>query len=87
MKSLILLLTTTASMLTGWSQTETTVWNSKTYYVYPYQQEVEYNNRLFRQGIKHEEKLHRDSLNREVISSEIIEIETLVPFDKNLKKS
>lgn len=75
MKYLILLLTTTTAILSGWSQTETTVWNGKTYYVYPHQVEIPENEYLFMEFAEYHEVLQRDEKNRKVVGKTVEKIE------------
>src|SRR3989338_2744865 len=59
----------------GFAQTETTVWNGKTYYVYPHQLELQNNMYIFMQYAEFREVLKRDDNNQKVIRTEIKKIE------------
>lgn len=71
---LLIWLLTLCSTFGAHAQQPTYVMNGKTYYVYPYQLEMEINQRNFRMGVEKEEILHRDSLNRAIISSEVQDV-------------
>jgi antitoxin component YwqK of YwqJK toxin-antitoxin module len=72
---------------TAQSSVETATINGKSYFVYPYQQEVEFSGYLFRMGVKEEEILHRDSLNRKVLSTEVIPCKRIIPFPPEYQKN
>lgn len=81
MKHLILLLSVTSLLFSGLSQTETTVWNGKTYYIYPHQLELQGNPYLFTEFADFREVLKRDDKNRKVVS---VEIEALDPTRRSI---
>jgi hypothetical protein len=70
------------------AQHATQTLNGKTYYVYPYQQELDIQMRQFRLGVKQEEVIHRDSLNRGIVSTEVIPVKRFVKMTsgKNFNK-
>ncbi len=84
------LLLTSALMLINLlnAQLKTVEINSKKYLVYPYQEKVVYQKRIFKMGIKMEEKIQRDSLNREIISTsfDTIPEEDLMEWSSRYKK-
>jgi len=69
------------------AQIETATVNGKTYFVYPYQQEIDYSKYLFKMGVKQEEILHRDSLNRKVLTTEITTYKKVLPISEGYKKN
>jgi antitoxin component YwqK of YwqJK toxin-antitoxin module len=71
MKHFILIITILALTCNGFAQTETTVWNGKTYYVYPHQLELQNNLYIFMQYAEFKEVLKRDEKNQKVIRTEI----------------
>lgn len=81
MKNLLILIACFSGWYTAIAQTETTTINGKSYYVYPYQEEVEMNYAIFYAGVTFQEKHQRDSLNRKVISTEIEPLEEVVPIE------
>jgi antitoxin component YwqK of YwqJK toxin-antitoxin module len=64
------------------AQQPTYVMNGKTYYVYPYQYEMEISMRNFRMGVKKEEIIHRDSLNRNIVSTEVKDVKHYVKMKR-----
>ena len=59
----------------GFAQTETAVWNGKTYYVYPHQFELMDVTEIFLPHVHSVEVLKRDDNNQKVIRTEIKKIE------------
>lgn len=74
MRHFLLLLLAVTGAFGARAQQATYVMNGKTYYVYPYEQELEIQMRLFRMGVKQEQIVHRDSLNRKIVSTEVKDV-------------
>lgn len=79
--SLILFVVSTS--LVSHAQQPTHSMNGKTYFVYPYQQEIEKVGRQFKMGLKKEEVIHRDSLNRSIVSTEVVDIKYPAKMNKS----
>lgn len=75
MKHFILIITVLVVACNSFAQTETTVWNGKTYYVYPHQLELQNNMYLFMQYAEFREVLKRDENNQKVVRTEIKKID------------
>lgn len=75
MKHFILIIALLALVNPAVAQTETTVWNGKTYYVYPHQLESQNNIYIFMLYAEFKEVLKRDENNQKVIRTEIKKIE------------
>ena len=69
------------------AQQQTHVLNGKTYFVYPYQQELEIPLRNFKMGLRKEEVIKRDSINRNIVSTEVQTIKYYTPYEKWVKKN
>ncbi len=70
MKHLLILLTFLTTGTVVFSQVETTVINGKTYFVYPFQQEVENNESMYYAFVDFKEVIKRDDKNRGIVSVE-----------------
>ncbi|MCC6700404.1 MAG: hypothetical protein IT221_02710, partial [Fluviicola sp.] len=79
MKKALLLLVGLLAQLFVFGQIETTTINGKTYYVYPFQQEVRSNERFYYQFADRKEVLKRDDKNRKVVN---VTYEELTKADK-----
>lgn len=75
MKYFLLIITALVMAGSSFAQTETTVWNGKTYYVYPHQLELQHNMYIFMQYAEFKEVLKRDDKNQKVIRTEIKKID------------
>ena len=82
MKQLIYAFTALLLCLPAQAQ-QTHVLNGKTYFVYPYQQELEFPMRSFKMGLRKEEVIKRDSINRNIVSTEVRNIKYYTPLDKS----
>jgi len=81
-KYLIIILLIIGGSFFSQAQQTTHVLNGKSYFVYPYQQELEKVGRQFKMGVKQEEVIHRDSLNRSILSTEIVDVKYPVKMNK-----
>ncbi|MES2556474.1 MAG: hypothetical protein V4604_10010 [Bacteroidota bacterium] len=75
MKHFLLIIAVLLLASKGFAQTETTVWNGKTYYVYPHQLVLQNNMYIFMQYAEFKEVLKRDDNNQKVIRTEVKKIE------------
>src|SRR5688500_1742146 len=87
-KHFIFLLFALSGIFAAHGQQATYTHNGKTYYVYPYQQELDIQMRQFRMGVKQEEVIHRDSLNRGILSTEVLPVKRFIKMTsgKNFNK-
>lgn len=87
MKQLLLTFLTALCAFVSNSQIETTIIDGKTYFVYPYQEEVTSRERYYTQYADKKEILIRDDQNRKVVSVEYEDIEHTPAQIKNAKKA
>lgn len=73
------------TFLTFHAQVDKTTYKGKTYYVYPFQAAVEYNNRIFNMYADSVEEIQRDDNNQRIVGVEVVKNPNHNRYKKQLK--